>query len=107
MERCKMICPYCGKQLYDSAKFCSSCGRNLTQPRYYQPPVQQTIITDSSSPGAFILGLILPVIISLIIYFSWHNNTPMKAKSLMTGLLIRVVPTVISVVLFFAWLMSP
>ena len=33
-----MFCPQCGKQVYDGANFCSSCGRGIVYPaaRFYQ-----------------------------------------------------------------------
>lgn len=36
-----MTCPYCGKQLDDSCKFCPDCGANLTNSPI--PPAEQTV----------------------------------------------------------------
>ena len=111
-----MNCPYCGKIITDNAKFCSGCGKNLQQqPVYYQQPrqqyyqpqmVQQTIITDSSSPGAFILGFLIPIVISFILYMMWHKETPKKAQSLLVGMMVRIIPSVIAIVLLFSWMYS-
>ena len=71
-------------------------------PAYQAPPryEQQPVITDSSSPGAFVLGLLLPIVISLIMYLAWCGKTPLKARSLLIGFLIRIAPTVLFIVWF-------
>ena len=110
-----MTCWHCGKVIPDNARFCAGCGCAQQQTgvapyvppaqqppmQYYQPQVvRQTVTTDSSSPGAFVLGLLLPLIISLIMFIAWQGKTPMKARSLLFGLLIRIAPTVLFIIWF-------
>ena len=116
-----MFCKNCGASLPNDAQFCTACGAktapfvqmtqpgfapgpNLApplQPQYQAPPVygqqKQVIVTDSSSPGAFVLGLLIPIIISIILYISWHKTTPKKAQSLLIGMVIRILPTAIAI----------
>lgn len=118
-----MFCKNCGASLPNDAQFCTACGVKTAnsvqitpttrfapapniaphpQPQYQAPPVygnqKQVIVTDSSSPGAFILGLLLPIIITIILYFSWHKETPKKAKSLLIGIIIRILPTIMGII---------
>ena len=119
-----MFCQNCGASLPNDAQFCSVCGAktapsvqmtppgfvpgpNVTPPQpIYQtthvyPQKKQVIVTDSSSPGAFVLGLLIPIIISIVLYISWHKDTPKKAQSLLIGMVIRILPTVLTLFLFF------
>ena len=107
-----MICPRCGKPIPDASKFCNNCGLSFQQqnavapytppaqqPTYQQPPlyqqpippqpvlIQQTIVTDGSSIGAFILGLLVPLIITMFFWISWHTYQPLKTRSLLFGAL--------------------
>ena len=117
-----MFCKNCGASLPNDAQFCTVCGTktepavqmaqpgfvpgpNLApppMPQYQAPPVygqqKQVIVTDSSSPGAFVLGLLIPIIISIILYISWHKETPKKAKSLLIGIIIRILPTILGII---------
>lgn len=125
-----MFCQNCGSSLPNDAQFCTACGAktapsvqmtppgfipgpNLApplQPQYQAPHVysnqKQVIVTDSSSPGAFVLGLLLPIIISIVLYISWNKDTPKKAQSLLIGMVIRILPTVVTLFLFFMWIMG-
>lgn len=116
-----MFCKNCGASLPNDAQFCTVCGTktepsvqmtptgfvpgpNLApppMPQYQAPPVygqqKQVIVTDSSSPGAFVLGLLIPIIISIILYISWHKTTPKKAQSLLIGMVIRILPTAVAI----------
>lgn len=126
-----MFCQNCGASLPNDAQFCTACGAKTAptlqmapttgfvpgptiaphpQPQYQAPPVygnqKQVIVTDSSSPGAFVLGLLLPIIISIVLYISWNKDTPKKAQSLLIGMVIRILPTVVTLFLFFMWIMG-
>lgn len=125
-----MFCQNCGASLPNDAQFCTSCGAKTApsiqmtptgfipgpnlppppQPQYQAPHVygnqKQVIVTDSSSPGAFVLGLLIPIIISVILYISWKKDTPKKAQSLLIGMVIRILPTVVTLFLFFMWIMG-
>lgn len=126
-----MFCKNCGASLPNDAQFCTVCGAKtvpplqiapttgfvpgptispLPQSQYQTPHVygnqKQVIVTDSSSPGAFVLGLLIPIIISVILYISWKKDTPKKAQSLLIGMVIRILPTVVTLFLFFMWIMS-
>lgn len=125
-----MFCKNCGASLPNDAQFCTVCGtktepsiqmtppgfvpgQNLAPPpppQYQAPPVygqqKQVIVTDSSSPGAFVLGLLIPIIISIILYISWHKETPKKAQSLLIGMVIRILPTVLTIYALVAWMLS-
>lgn len=117
-----MFCKNCGASLPNDAQFCTVCGAKtvpplqiapttgfvpgptispLPMPQYQAPPVygqqKQVIVTDSSSPGAFVLGLLIPIIISIILYISWHKTTPKKAQSLLIGMVIRILPTAVAI----------
>jgi len=125
-----MFCQNCGVSLPNDAQFCTACGAKtapfvqMTQPGFapgpniapppisqYQAPLvygnqKQVIVTDSSSPGAFVLGLLIPIIISIVLYISWNKDTPKKAQSLLIGMVIRILPTVVTLFLFFMWIMG-
>lgn len=95
-------CEYCGSQVPDTAKFCTSCGAALPQaqpaqqvyeppayqqPSYQQPTYQQPYqqaapapaVNDSGSIGWGILGFLFPIV-GVILYFVWRNNKPNSAK---------------------------
>lgn len=111
-----MFCQNCGVSIPSDSQFCPACGAKtgtviqLTPPQYKAPPLyaqqKQVILTDSSSPGAFVLGLLIPIIISIILYISWQKDTPKKAQSLLIGMVIRILPTVVTLFLFFMWIMG-
>ena len=110
-----MFCQYCGASIPNDSLFCTACGAKtgliiLQSPQYQPPPLyanqKQVIVTDSSSPGAFVLGLLIPIIISIILYISWHKETPKKAQSLLIGMVIRILPTVLTIYVLVAWMLS-
>lgn len=103
-------CEYCGSQVPDNAKFCTSCGAALQQaqpaqqvyeppayqqPTYEQPTYQQPTYQQpyqqpyqpASTPavndsGSIGWGILsfLFPIVGVILYFVWRNDKPNSAK---------------------------
>ena len=80
------------------------------QPPLYQQPIppqpvviQQTIVTDGSSIGAFILGLLLPIIFTFLFWLSWHDQQPLKTRSLLFGALAHFLFFNLPGILFLIW----
>ena len=117
-----MICSRCGKSIPDASKFCNNCGLSFQQQnavapytppspppvQYQQPPVYQqpivitqSIVTDGSSIGAFILGLLIPIFITFFFWLSWHDQQPLKTRSLLFGALTHFLIFNLPTILFF------
>ena len=103
-------CMYCGNQIADGLKFCTSCGAALpvealqtqtpvdagvqqayAQPSYEQPvqqPYQQyqdaADPNDSGSIGWGVLGFLIPIV-GIILYFVWMNSKPKSAQVALIG----------------------
>lgn len=122
-----MVCWHCGKVIPDNARFCAGCGCAQQQtgvapyvPPAQQPPIQyqqtpiyqqpviitQSIVTDGSSIGAFILGLLIPIFITFFFWLSWHDQQPLKTRSLLFGALVHFLVFNLPSILFFIWLQS-
>ncbi len=78
-----IYCSKCGAPNSESAQFCEKCGNRLgtSANNVYQQSVSNN--EDKPSIGYNILGFVIPIV-GLILYFSWKDRTPNKAKSILT-----------------------
>ncbi len=72
-----MYCKNCGSEISKEAYVCPKCGAKVKDAKQ----------EDKPSVGFNILALLFPIV-GLILYFTWKNNTPNKAKSILTCALI-------------------
>lgn len=72
-----MYCKNCGSEISKEAYVCPKCGAKVKNAKQ----------EDKPSVGFNILALLFPIV-GLILYFTWKNNTPNKAKSILTCALI-------------------
>ena len=68
----------CGAEISKEAYICPKCGVKVKK---------EENIEDKPSVGLNILSLFFPIV-GLILYFTWKNQTPKKAKSVLTYCLI-------------------
>jgi len=90
-----MFCSKCGNQMADDAVICTACGCAVNG---------GTVAKNDDQPsfGFSVLGFFLPLI-GLILYLVWHNDYPLKAKSVGKGALIGfIVSVVLSIILVVA-----
>ena len=73
-----MYCENCGTEISKEAYICPKCGVKVKKEKN---------IEDKPSVGLNILSLFFPIV-GLILYFTWKNQTPKKAKSVLTYCLI-------------------
>lgn len=91
-----MYCKNCGKEINEKAFVCPHCG------------VKTNSISQDDGPigGLGILCFILPIV-GLVLYITWQNNKPIKAKGagksalwgLVTGIALYLVVLIIGVVI--------
>ena len=65
-----MFCKNCGKELPDSAKFCSGCGQSIVAAQPQQTPVQpyaSAPITPQQAPKKKKTGLIIGIIVAVVV----------------------------------------
>lgn len=67
-----MYCKNCGTEIDKNAYVCPKCGVKVKESK-----------PDVPSVGFNILSILFPIV-GLILYFSWKNETPNKAKSVLT-----------------------
>jgi hypothetical protein len=80
-------CRYCGAEMLDDAVLCVKCGC----------PVESTTIaeeTDAPNMGFAVLSFFIPLV-GLILYLTWKDKTPLKAKSCGKGALVGVIISVV------------
>ena len=108
-------CQYCGSQIEDNLKFCTSCGAALPvepsaepqvveatviedqtyqKPMYQQPiPAQSSGASpqsyDSGSFGWAVLGFFIPIV-GIILFFVRMNEKPASAKMSLYGALASI-----------------
>ena len=67
--------------------YCKNCGSEISKEAYVCPKCEAKVKDekqeDKPSVGFNILALLFPIV-GLILYFTWKNNTPNKAKSILT-----------------------
>lgn len=68
-----MYCKNCGSEISKEAYVCPKCGAKVKDAKQ----------EDKPSVGFNILAILFPIV-GLILYFTWKNNTPNKAKSILT-----------------------
>ena len=78
-----IYCSKCGAPNSESAQFCEKCGRRLGTSVNDVHHQSGNNNEDEPSVGYNILGFIIPII-GLILYFSWKDKTPNKAKNILT-----------------------
>ena len=72
--------------------YCSNCGAEIAKEAYVCPKCgvlvkENNNVEDKPNIGFNILALFIPLV-GLILYFSWRNTTPNRAKSILTFALI-------------------
>ena len=73
-----MYCENCGTEISKEAYICPKCGVKVKKEENNE---------DKPNVGLNILSLFFPII-GLILYFVWKNETPIRAKSVLTYCLI-------------------
>lgn len=68
-----MYCKNCGSEISKEAYICPKCGVKIKEEQK----------EDTPSIGFNILSIIFPII-GLVLYFTWKDKTPNKAKSVLT-----------------------
>ena len=63
-------CNNCGKEVSDNAVVCPFCGCAVAS---------KNVEVDKPSTGLNILSFLIPLV-GLILYLSWQNSTPIKAR---------------------------
>ncbi len=114
-----MYCRYCGKELPDDAKFCTSCGKSVSdeQPnrnmgnnnqgynnqgyynQNYYDPRQAPYYNDQPNAGWGVLGFFFPLI-GFILYLVWMTEYPNRSKMCGKGALIGVIVGFVLVILY-------
>lgn len=74
-----MYCENCGAEISKEAYICPKCGVKVKK--------EENNDEDKPNVGLNILSLFFPII-GLILYFVWKNETPIRAKSVLTYCLI-------------------
>lgn len=64
-------CNNCGKEVSDNAVVCPFCGCAVAS---------KNVEVDKPSTGLNVLSFLIPLV-GLILYLSWQNSTPIKAKA--------------------------
>lgn len=107
----QLFCPSCGTRFPGGKRFCDQCGVALAQLAQPEPMVQaQTVSTqDAPSTGLALLGFFIPIA-GFIMWVSWNNVMPLKAKSAGKGALIGLIMYVVLIVAYYvalyAWIAS-
>lgn len=73
-----MYCKNCGAEISKEAYICPKCGVKVKE---------ENNIEDKPNTGLNILSLFFPIV-GIILYFAWKNQTPKRAKSILTYCLI-------------------
>ena len=93
-------CNNCGKEVDDNAVICPSCGCAVAS---------KNVEVDKPSIGLNILSFLIPLV-GLILYLSWQNSTPIKAKAVgkwaLIGFCVAVGLSIISAIVSGAFLSS-
>ena len=93
-------CNNCGKEVDDNAVICPSCGCAVAS---------KNVEVDKPSTGLNILSFLIPLV-GLILYLSWQNSTPIKAKAVgkwaLIGFCVAVGLSIISAIVSGAFLSS-
>ena len=74
-----MYCENCGAEISKEAYICPKCGVKVKK--------EENNDEDKPNVGLNILSLFFPIV-GLILYFTWKNQTPIRAKSVLTYCLI-------------------
>lgn len=99
-ERKMKYCNNCGKEVSDNAVVCPFCGCAVAS---------KNVEVDKPSTGLNILSFLIPLV-GLILYLSWQNSTPIKAKAVgkwaLIGFCVAVGLSIISAIVSGAFLSS-
>lgn len=94
------FCPSCGIQYTADKKFCDQCGGELKEmTTAASTPLQsaaypQANPTDAPSGGYAVLGFFIPIV-GLILFLTWKDSFPLRARSAGKGALIGFIVGVI------------
>jgi ribosomal protein L40E len=86
MEENMKYCRHCGAEMFDDAVLCVKCGRQVES-------VKLSDKADAPNMGFAVLSFFIPLV-GLILYLTWKEETPLKAKSCGKGALIGVIVSV-------------
>ena len=92
------FCSNCGKEVYDDAIICMSCGCSL----------QKKALTnekDMENVGLNILAFFIPIV-GFILYFCWKSESPKKANGVGKWALISFVAGIVLEVFLYEILIS-
>ena len=86
-------CRFCGEKLNPNASFCPRCGNSVNDQinnnnTYQYQNVQQE--RDAPSVGFGILSFFFPIV-GLVLFITWRNTLPLKAKSCGIPALVSVI----------------
>lgn len=92
----KMFCSKCGQKIDENTKICRCCGNWI----------EHTDIKDNdqSSIGFAVVGFLAPLI-GLIMFIIYHDTRPLRAKSVIKGVVIGFATKVLIVVVIIAMYM--
>lgn len=110
-----MYCKNCGKFIDEDDRYCSNCGAYIAKSDYdgkyedyenhsnsdcehYKGEERRgdcACEEDKPSVGFGILSFFIPLV-GLILFITWHKESPKKAKSCLIGMIIGVVFTFIT-----------
>jgi hypothetical protein len=79
-------CRYCGAEMFDEAVLCVKCGCQVEN-------VSVSNEADAPSMGFAVLSFFIPLV-GLILYLTWKDKTPLKARSCGKGALVGVIVSV-------------
>jgi hypothetical protein len=110
-----MFCSNCGSKVEDGVRFCPGCGKAIDSvpngsgaslPPYQSTVTQGTVGAkqvseqDKPSTGFWVLGCLIPIV-GLILYLTWKDKTPLKAKSCGQGALVGFIIEIVFYVIGF------
>ena len=87
-----MYCKKCGELINDEAVVCPKCGCSTER------KVKEE---DAPSFGYAFLGFLIPIV-GLILFLTWKNDYPLRAKSAGKGALTSVIVSVVFTIIYGA-----
>ena len=81
-----MFCNQCGGKLTPNAIICPKCGASTSAKK----PAATNNVNDKGGCLWMILGYLLGFI-SLILFFVWRGERPLRAKSMLIGFLVQII----------------
>lgn len=110
----RLFCPSCGARFVEGKKFCDQCGNalsELAQPEAASMAVNPAVnpAADVPTTGIKVLSFFIPLA-GFIMWASWINVTPNKAKAAgkftLIGVIFYVGLVILTYAIYFWWLTS-